>query len=234
MNESMTEDPARAASPALYIAKIELPKARLFRREPYIVAVTVGAEGVAGKRREVEVRTAPARGIKAGRPWIPDDPIELFPAGEARGLIATSVRIMESDRDFRRVAQTVAGVRDRLRTTSLGRRVAAGIGFSSAGVAEASLERAADLVVGALRNAGDDLLGQFSGELTNANDYRRGESWEVEAGKAVVTLGSGSFETDAPSAPSERVSGSPRFPKPDWSDFEKNETDADDEDAESE
>jgi hypothetical protein len=164
----------------LFLDEIRLPGARLFTREPYVVAVAVCETT---RDTEVRVQTQPVEGVKKSRP-AKGLGVELLAPTDPGSYIACRLLVMESDNDHRRAAERIDHARHLLSTTALGRAIVTGI--AGAGVAAVAVDEAAGIVATLLRADGDDVL--LEETLRIEGDDLAAHTWDVAGGKAEVTL----------------------------------------------
>lgn len=168
----------------LYLDRLDLPGARV-RREPYIVAVTVTERPLS----DVRVHTKPFRRVTRSRPV--DQTVELHAPCDPGGFFACDLVIMESDADFRRAGDLIAGARHLMTDTALGRAVTAGLGLGSLGLAGAGVREALDVLAGRLKDNGDDQIDRFEIRVTNEDarwSRRPGSTWRMAGNRSVISL----------------------------------------------
>ncbi len=140
----------------LSLRKIAIRDARVFKREPYVVGLVTTEDG------EYRIATPKLDGVKRGEPGVFDPPVELVDFGKHPGWAAIRLVAMESDGDYRRSGEIIAGVTP-LVNAVLGTVSVGGAPGSDLGIA--AVRHAAALLVNRLKGAKDDLLGELELEI---------------------------------------------------------------------
>lgn len=203
------------AKVALYLDSIELPKARILRREVYVVGLAAAASSVPA----LDFQTAPVSVRPGSAARLNDGSgVPLYGPASPGDHLTVRLAIMESDAGQRRVGEILSASRQILAGTKLGATIAAAVGLGSSGAAVAALGEAVDLVADRLKAAGDDHVGSATLTLTlppgGAWGAGQVKDWTMQAGRAVVTLRLEVEEDGAGETAAATVEQHPEHPEP--------------------
>ncbi len=159
----------------ILLHEIGLPRARVFRREPYVVSTLLHGKSSGA----IPFQTTPMRGVKRGKPAVFDPPVILMEVEDPGEHISGELLLCDSDEDFRHLAGTLGSV---FRDISRGSKLAAlllgvspGVRIASGLATREALKPAIDAIEERLRQSEDDLLGRFEVFLDSADDFRAGD-----------------------------------------------------------
>lgn len=157
---------------------LSLPKARIFRREPYVVATFTSGDA------ELAVACEPLVGVKRGRPFVGDIP--LLPPSDLGDHITGRIEVWESDSDHRAFGERVLHAQQIVEGSQLLSKLAAGAALS-VGPAQIGISQAAGVIGKVLAGAKDDRLAAFDVDL-DADDLVVGQTYTLSSPRAVVQL----------------------------------------------